>query len=431
MIKTLRFLFFSMLMLMCGNVMAQDVIVGTCADVIAGADGTIFQVKGTVKSISNTTYGNWILKDDTGEITIYGTLDAEGKTKNFSSLGINQGDIVTVKGPKKTYKETTIELVDVTVIEIEHTGEAPVEPTISGGTTPETAITVATALTAINGMQDNQKTTASYYVKGVVQVVTEISNGNASFIIADATDSKEQFTVYRALGPQKKSISDENLLKAGDEVIVYGQLQKYVKNETITPELAQGGYIYSINGVTEMEEKPIVLEGEGTIEKPYTVADLKAMTIPANSTAEEGQAMVWVKGVIAGSLNSAGSAILEGDAVVASNLGLAVAAGETDATKCVPVQLPTGGIRTALNVLDNPANVGKEVAVYGYILKYMGKTGLKNIADFILDGQQYTTGITVMKAEKANDAIFNLNGQRLVKAQKGLNIIGSKKVMVK
>lgn len=36
-----------------------------------------------------------------------------------------------------------------------------------------------------------------------------------------------------------------------------------------------------------------------------------------------------------------------------------------------------------------------------------------------------------MKAEKANDAIFNLNGQRFVKAQKGLNIIGSKKVMVK
>ena len=69
--------------------------------------------------------------------------------------------------------------------------------------------------------------------------------------------------------------------------------------------------------------------------------------------------------------------------------------------------------------------------IQGYLLKYMGRSGLKNIADFILDGQQYTTGITVMKAEKANDTIFNLNGQRLVKAQKGLNIIGSKKVMVK
>ena len=63
-------------------------------------------------------YGNWMLKDATGEILIYGTLDAEGKTKNFSSLGIEVGDIVTVEGPKKTYN-TTVELVDVKVIAIE------------------------------------------------------------------------------------------------------------------------------------------------------------------------------------------------------------------------------------------------------------------------------------------------------------------------
>jgi hypothetical protein len=63
MIKTLRFLFFSMLMLMCGNVMAQDVIVGTCADVIAGVDGTLEKrirathAEGNVRAKTGTVTG--------------------------------------------------------------------------------------------------------------------------------------------------------------------------------------------------------------------------------------------------------------------------------------------------------------------------------------------------------------------------------------
>jgi hypothetical protein len=86
----------------------------TCAQVIAGPDGKTFQVTGVVSSISNTTYGNWYLTDNTGTIYIYGTLDAEGKEKNFSSLGLEVGDEVTVSGPKTTFNGT-VELVNVTV----------------------------------------------------------------------------------------------------------------------------------------------------------------------------------------------------------------------------------------------------------------------------------------------------------------------------
>ncbi|MCF0180683.1 MAG: DNA-binding protein [Muribaculaceae bacterium] len=89
----------------------------TCAEVIAGPDAVTYRVTGTCTGIYNTQYGNWYLADETGEITIYGTLDAKGQTKNFLSLGIEVGDIVTVEGPKKTYG-TTVELVDVTVIKI-------------------------------------------------------------------------------------------------------------------------------------------------------------------------------------------------------------------------------------------------------------------------------------------------------------------------
>ena len=94
-----------------------QVSTATCAEVIAGPDSKTYRVTGTVTSIVNTTYGNWYLKDATGEVYIYGTLDSKGATKNFSSWGLEVGDQITVEGPKTTYNGT-VELVDVTVVKI-------------------------------------------------------------------------------------------------------------------------------------------------------------------------------------------------------------------------------------------------------------------------------------------------------------------------
>ena len=54
----------------------------TCKEVIDGAEGKTYTVSGIVTNIENTTYGNWWLVDDTGEVYIYGTLDKDGKEKN-------------------------------------------------------------------------------------------------------------------------------------------------------------------------------------------------------------------------------------------------------------------------------------------------------------------------------------------------------------
>jgi len=90
----------------------------TCAEVNAGPESKTYRVTGTVKSIVNTTYGNWYIEDETGEVYIYGTLDAKGNEKNFSSWGMEVGDIVTIEGPKSIYNGT-VELVNVTVINIQ------------------------------------------------------------------------------------------------------------------------------------------------------------------------------------------------------------------------------------------------------------------------------------------------------------------------
>ena len=95
-----------------------DLPISTCAQLVAGEDGKTFRAKGTCTAIANTTYGNWYLNDGTEEVYIYGTLDAKGAEKNFLSLGIEVGDVITVEGPKTTYNGT-VELVNVTVLNIE------------------------------------------------------------------------------------------------------------------------------------------------------------------------------------------------------------------------------------------------------------------------------------------------------------------------
>lgn len=92
--------------------------VATCKEVNEAPDGKSFVVSGTVTKIINTTYGNWYMTDGTAELYIYGTLDAEGKPKNFESLGLEVGDKVTIEGPKGSYKGDP-QMVDVTVLEIE------------------------------------------------------------------------------------------------------------------------------------------------------------------------------------------------------------------------------------------------------------------------------------------------------------------------
>ena len=95
-----------------------EIPLSTCADVNNnGVDGKVYRVKGTCTSIANTQYGNWYLTDETGTVYVYGTL-YNGATQQFTKLGLEVGDIVTVEGPRKNYNGT-IELVDVTVIEIE------------------------------------------------------------------------------------------------------------------------------------------------------------------------------------------------------------------------------------------------------------------------------------------------------------------------
>lgn len=108
-----------------------------------------------------------------------------------------------------------------------------------------------------------------FYCKGYVTSITEISAqyGNATFKIADSKEGGTELTVYRAKGPGKADVKDENLVKLGDEVVICGKLVNFKSN---TPEFTQGCYIVSINGKGSSEEP--TGETIGTKEAPITVA---------------------------------------------------------------------------------------------------------------------------------------------------------------
>lgn len=82
----------------------------TVAQFIAAQEDVVqkYQLTGKVTDIQNTTYGNFTLKDDTGEVYVYGLTateqvwDKENKKinndKSFASLNLTEGDTITIIG---------------------------------------------------------------------------------------------------------------------------------------------------------------------------------------------------------------------------------------------------------------------------------------------------------------------------------------------
>lgn len=91
--------------------------ISSSKEVNAAEDGTVWKVKGTVRGIENTTYGNYYIDDADGSVYVYGTLN-NGEEKKFAELGIEAGDIITVQGPKTSYNgNPQMKNVDVIAIE--------------------------------------------------------------------------------------------------------------------------------------------------------------------------------------------------------------------------------------------------------------------------------------------------------------------------
>ena len=81
------------------------VVVATVAEFLAAAEGdTVYELTGVIKNVANTNYGNFDLQDATGTVYVYGLYDESGN-KVFTSLGLKEGDTLTMRGVRTSYNE--------------------------------------------------------------------------------------------------------------------------------------------------------------------------------------------------------------------------------------------------------------------------------------------------------------------------------------
>ena len=111
------------------------------------------------------------------------------------------------------------------------------------------------------------------------------------------------------------------------------------------------------------EPEPGPSTGAGSESDPFTVGQVIAGTATGSS--------VWLEGYIVGWIadKTYDTAQFNADATVQTNLLLAATPDETDLSKCIPIQLPSGSVRTALNLKDHPENYKQKVKLKGSIEK--------------------------------------------------------------
>ena len=349
-----------------------EVTYTTIAEVLAAGAGEA-TTKGTVVA----TYARgFLMSDATGSILVY-----LGSDKGFVA-----GDAVTVSGSTTVYGGL-LQFGNTSVVE--KTGTATVEH-------PTATVMDGAAMDAY---------LAAPAIQYVEYTGTLTINNNYYNVAIEGAATAVGSIQY----PQDDI---KNNLTTGSVVKVTGYLigtssSKYVNTMAVKVETVENG--------EEPEEA-----------KSYTVTEALAAYV-------DGQKIpAIVTGYIVGTIN--GQAYTEGcsfsgTAESATNLLIADNAEETDPAKCMPVQLPKGDVRSALNLVDNPDNYKKQVKLTGSLEKYFSIAGLKSVTAYEFTG---ATGVEKVEIRNEKSEIYDLTGRRVESiTAPGIYIINGKKMLVK
>lgn len=161
---------------------------------------------------------------------------------------------------------------------------------------------VQAAIDFVKELGADVESPSQVYIKGYIVSISEISAqyGNASFVMSDDVDGTNKFTAYRVKGFNNQKVTDEEMIKVGDEVVVCGKIV-YFKGST--PETVQNSsYIYSVNGESSGGsggggETKAEAKGTGTQADPYNVSGvlqyISTLGSDTNSPSE-----VYIKGKV-------------------------------------------------------------------------------------------------------------------------------------
>lgn len=279
------------------------------------------------------------------------------------------------------------------------TGDAP--DTV-GWNIPADALTIAQAREICAKLESGATTGTKYYVMGYVKKLhskhaTGVADfGNAQFYMEDVkgANSRDDFMAYQVYGLNGSKITNPEAVAEGDFVVLYGELTNYngtyetvgkgaahiwKSTNPLLTDNGNGNQGDNGNG-NQGDNGNGEVTGAGTRENPYTLADVAALGSPATKA--------WVKayivGQIKGGANNMSASTAEFSAPFTANesgtntnLLLGATASVSNVDEATPLQLPSGDLRTALNLIQNEGVLGQEILVYGSLEKYFGAHGIK------------------------------------------------------
>jgi RPA family protein len=208
----------------------------TVAEFLAAAEGTsLYELTGVVKNIKNTTYGNFDIVDATGSVYVYGLTNngaVGANDKTFASLGINEGDKVTIVGTRASYN-----------------GTAQV-----GGTAYLVAHTAAQAATIAEFLAAPVSADKWYKLTGTIESIVKEEYGN--FYLTDGTSRVYVYGVTAAPVAKNDKSFPSLGVKAGDKITIVGTRAQYASSSVEDQKEQVGGpaYYVSHEAATEPEQ---------------------------------------------------------------------------------------------------------------------------------------------------------------------------------
>ena len=356
-----------------------EVTYTTIAEVLAAGTGNA-ATKGTVVA----TYARgFLMSDETGSILVY-----LGSDKGYAA-----GDAVTVSGATSMYGGL-LQFGNTAVVE--KTGTATV-------THPAVTVMDGAALDAF---------IAAPAVKYVEYTGTLTISDNGYYNVAVDGATTAIGSIQYPQDAIKTNLTSGSVVKVTGYTIGVSS-SKYVNTMAVKVEtVGEGG--------GEPEEPEVPTETQN-----YTVTEALAAYVDGK------QIPAIVTGYIVGAVNSAPETGSQFgiDATVATNILISDNADTNDYTECLIVQLPSGAIRTALNLVDNPGNYKKQVKITGSVEKYFKVAGLKTVTAYEFTG---VTGIEKVEIRNEKSEIYDLTGRRVETiTAPGIYIVDGKKVLVK
>ena len=190
--------------------------------------------------------------------------------------------------------------------------------------------------------------------------IAYLKAGDASIILYN--EGKDQTLLTRKLEPRE--ILSLGINVAGSEG--QGKLQVMVDTAKVW---TSGDYVLGQDDPSSGDDR----------EEPDAIA-------VGDASKHIDQKGVWVHGyIVGGDLTSAGKNVKTSGISKATHLALADRSSVTAKASCLAVELPKGKVREALNLVDHPELIGKQVYLKGDLVAgYFNTRGLKNTSDYVL-----------------------------------------------